>query len=155
VEVTGDPVADLAEPRVLRGAAWGDLDRDGDPDLVVTANGGPAVVFENRSGAGDADRGNWLRLDLRGHRSERDGIGARIELTTGDEVQRWLVRTGGSYLSQSQVDPLFGLGAATKADKIVVRWPSGAEQTFEDVAANRVFEVEEPAAAETTETSAE
>jgi len=143
VEVTGGQVADLATPRVARGAAWGDLDRDGDPDVVVTTNGGKAAVFENRAPEG----GTWLRIDLRGTRSNRDGVGARIELTSGGqggETQRWLVRTGGSYLSQNQVDPLFGLGTAKVADKVVVRWPSGETQTFENVAANGVLEVDEP-----------
>ena len=140
VEVTGDAIADLTSPpRVARGAAWGDFDRDGDPDIVLTTNDGPAVLFENRTSGN-----RWLQLELHGTRSDRDGIGSRIELTAGGETQRWLVRAGGSYLSQSQVDPLFGLGAAKKADKIVVRWPSGAEQTFQDVAADQVFEITEP-----------
>ncbi len=143
VEVTGERVADLATPRVARGAAWGDLDRDGDPDVVVTTNGGKAAVLENR--APEEAGGNWLRIDLRGARSNRDGAGARIEVTANGEVQRWLVRIGGSYLSQNQVDPLIGLGAAKVADKVVVRWPSGATQTFEKVAANGVLEVDEPA----------
>jgi len=140
VEVTGDAIADLTSPpRVARGAAWADFDRDGDPDIVLTTNDGPAVLFENRSSGN-----HWLELALHGTRSDRQGIGSRIELTSGGETQRWLVRAGGSYLSQSQVDPLFGLGAAKRADKIVVRWPSGAEQTFQDVAADQVFEITEP-----------
>jgi len=146
VEVTGDAVRDLtAPPRVARGAAWGDFDRDGDPDIVITTNNGSPTVFENRSGAAQGSaKGHWLQIDLHGTRSDREGIGCRVEVTVGGETQRWLVRTGGSYLSQSQVEPLFGLGAAKQADKVVVRWPSRAEQTFQNVAADQVFKVTEP-----------
>lgn len=134
------PVAALATPRVGRGLAVGDLDGDGDLDLVLTENGGPAALLENRA----TPRGHWLKLALSGTRSNRDGIGARIEVLAGGVTQHWLVRSGGSYLSQSEVAPTFGLGAATVADKITIRWSSGAVQVLETVAVDQVLPVVEP-----------
>ena len=143
VEVTESVGGDLATPVVGRGAAFGDLDEDGDLDVVVTTMGGPAKVFENR-GQG---YGNWLRVALEGTQSNRDGLGAEVQVTAGGAIQKWLVRAASGYLSQSQVDPTFGLGAATAAEKVVVRWPSGAVSTLENVKANQRIEVKEPAAA--------
>src|SRR5262249_12823372 len=108
VEVTGSTGGDLAHPLVARGAALADLDGDGELDLILTTNGGPVKIFEN-AGHG---HGNWLRLSLQGTKSNRDGLGARIEVTAGGTNQTWQVHTGGSYLSQSQIDPTFGVGAA-------------------------------------------
>jgi hypothetical protein len=139
-DVTGEAGGDLAAEMVARGAAFADLDDDGDLDVVVAANGGPAKVFENRGGG----HGNWLRLSLRGTKSNRDGLGAQVTVTAGGAAQTWLVRAGGSYLSQPQVDPTFGLGAAKVAEKVVVRWPSGAVQTLTAVAAGQRLAVVEP-----------
>lgn len=138
-EVTRGPGGDLADPRVARGAAWADLDRDGDPDVVLTTNGGRPALFENRQATGN----HWLGLDLQGTRSNRDGVGARVTVTIGDASQSWLVRTGGSYLSQSQVSPLLGVGAHTEAS-VQVEWPSGAVQTADALAADRVHTLTEP-----------
>ncbi|HEX5757973.1 MAG TPA: CRTAC1 family protein [Thermoanaerobaculia bacterium] len=146
VEVTGTAGGDLARPLVARGAAYGDLDDDGDLDLVVTSLAGPAKLFANR-GPG-ADTGHWLRVRLVGKRSNRDGLGAVVEATAGGATQTWLAHTGGSYLSQSQVDPHFGLGAATAVEKLVVRWPSGAVSTLTNVKPDQRITVEEPASAE-------
>ncbi len=143
VEVTQAVGGDLAKPLVGRGAAYGDLDDDGDLDLVVTTVAGPAKLFENRGPA----PANWLRVHLVGRRSNRDGLGAVVEVTAGGVTQSWLARTGGSYLSQSQVDPHFGLGTAATVEKVVVRWPSGTVQTLTGVAANQRLTVEEPDAA--------
>jgi hypothetical protein len=140
VEVTDGAGGDLAKPLVARGAAYGDLDDDGDLDLVLTTAGGPAKLFENRGPA----PGNWLRVHLVGRRSNRDGLGTAVEVTAGGVTQRWLARTGGSYFSQSQVDPHFGLGAAAKVEKLVVRWPSGTVQTLAGIEANQRVTIEEP-----------
>ncbi|MGH9381729.1 MAG: CRTAC1 family protein [Thermoanaerobaculia bacterium] len=138
-EVTTSAGGDLARPRVARGAVWADLDRDGDPDLVLTTNGGRPAVFDNRQGEGH----HWLGLELQGTRSNRDGLGARVTVTAGDSSQSWLVRAGGSYLSQSQVSPLFGLGPHTEAD-VRVEWPSGTVQTADALPADRVHNLTEP-----------
>lgn len=131
-EVTETVGGDLAHPMVARGAAFGDLDDDGDLDLVLTTNGGPAKLFENRG-----EHGNWLRVSLRGTKSNRDGLGAEIIVRANGNIQRWLVHTGGSYLSQSQIAPTFGLGDAESASELEIRWPSGLVQKFSHVAAGQ------------------
>jgi enediyne biosynthesis protein E4 len=140
VEVTQGAGGDLAKPLVARGAAYGDLDDDGDLDLVVTTVAGPAKLFENRGPA----PGNWLRVHLVGRRSNRDGLGAVVAVTAGGATQSWLARTGSTYLSQSQVDPHFGLGPAKAVEKLVVHWPSGTVQTLTGIQANQSVTVEEP-----------
>ena len=129
---------DLAQPRVSRGAAYGDLDGDGDLDLVLTTNGGAAAMLENR-----AANGNWLQVDLEGIASNRDGLGAVIAVETVDGTQTWLARTGSSYLSQSQVAPVFGLGTADSVAKVTVTWPSGSVSERTVVAANQRLRIVE------------
>jgi enediyne biosynthesis protein E4 len=109
-------------PMVARGAAYADIDGDGDPDLLVTANNGPARLLRNDRAAGN----HQLRIKTIGTISNKDGIGARIAITTAGGATRWaIVKTGSSYASQSELPVTFGLGAETSVSAIEVRWPSG------------------------------
>jgi hypothetical protein len=110
----------LNAPFVGRGLAAADLDLDGDPDLVFTENNGPVRLYHNRLA-----KGHWLRIKPVGVSSNRDGLGAVVSVTAGGRTQTRMVRTGSSYLSQSERAVLFGLGDATSVDEVTVRWPSG------------------------------
>jgi hypothetical protein len=125
---------------VGRGLAIGDIDNDGRLDAVVTTNGGPAYVIRNETKTSN----HWLTLLLIGHRSNRDGIGAVIKLTTANGSQWDTVTTGGSYLSSSDKRAHFGLGSANLADSIEIRWPSGIVQTIKKVPADQILKIDEP-----------
>jgi enediyne biosynthesis protein E4 len=116
----------FATPKVARGLAFGDFDRDGDLDLLLTTNQGPAHLYRNDVAAG----AHSLRLRLIGTKSNRDAIGSVVRLTTADATQSRMVKTGSSYLSQSELTLTFGLGPRDSATKIVVEWASGAVQEF-------------------------
>ena len=124
----------LGHPVVGRGVASGDLDQDGRIDLVVVHRGAPAAVLLNRT-----EGGHWLGLRLEGGASGRTPVGARVTVESGGRRRvRWL--TGGtSYLASNAPEFLFGLGDRPRVDRVEVRWPSGAEQVFEDVAADRRY----------------
>ena len=122
-----------------RGVAFGDYDNDGDVDILISVNNGRAILLRNEGG----NRNNWLILKLVGRKSNRDGIGARVELISGDLVQVREVCAGSGYLSQSDLRVHFGLGKRSEAD-VRIRWPSGTVQTIKGLKANRIFTVVEP-----------
>jgi hypothetical protein len=122
-----------------RGAAFGDLFNDGNMDIVVNNNDGPPVLLRNSGVKGN----HFLSLLLIGARSNRDAIGARVDVKAGALKMRGDVRSGGSYLSSSDVRLHFGLGPATQADQITVRWPSGLKQQFGPLAADRFYALRE------------
>jgi hypothetical protein len=130
----------LQQPIVARGAAHGDIDNDGDLDVLVSTNDGPAVVFRNDGG----NQNRFLRVRTIGTRSNRDGIGAKVTVTLADRSRQWrLVRTGSSYCSQSDTAVTFGLGASQRVESIEVAWPSGQVDGTGPVVANQVAFVEE------------
>ncbi len=139
-EVTAESGADFARPMVARGAVYGDYDRDGDLDILVSTNNGPARLFRNDGG----NANNWLTLKLSGKQSNRSALGAvvRVKSTSG---QQWeSVKSGSSYCSQSQLAVTFGLGQDNEAT-VEIDWPSGIRQTIQEVRANQFLAVDEPA----------
>jgi hypothetical protein len=141
-DVAREAGADFAAPKVARGIAMGDFDRDGDQDLLITTNQGPAMLYRN-----DVTNGNRsLRLHLTGTKSNRDAIGAVVRLFTADAFQMRMVKTGSSYLSQSELAVTFGLGRRELADRVIVEWPSGRTDEFKALraAVYRVVEGDAP-----------
>jgi enediyne biosynthesis protein E4 len=134
----------LQKPMVGRGAAYLDFDNDGDFDLVVTTNNGPARLLRNDNG----NRNDMLRMKLIGTRSNRDAIGARVTVTTraGARLSA-MVKSGSSYLSQSELPLTFGLGKPTTAKvvNIDIAWPSGLKESIANVAANQFLTIKEGA----------
>jgi hypothetical protein len=120
---------DLFKPMVGRGCAFADIDGDGDLDVVLTANGGPARLLRN-----DGQTGNhWIRLVLDGDgvHSNRSAIGAQVKIIAGGTEQRQQVTSGRGYLSQSELPLTFGLGKATKVERVIIQWPGKNADTEE------------------------
>jgi enediyne biosynthesis protein E4 len=125
---------------VGRGLATGDIDNDGRMDAVITTNGGPAYVLHNETKTDN----HWLTLALTGHKSNRDAIGAVVELTTAHGKQYETVTTASSYLSAGDKRVHFGLGADDVAQTIIIHWPSGIIQTLKNIKSNQILQVDEP-----------
>ena len=127
-----------------RGAAFGDLDNDGDIDIVVSDLEAPAHLLRNEGG----NRNHWIGLDLRGTKSNRDAIGAQLRLTSGQgKVQYAMVSTAGSYLSASDRRVYFGLGEEQSIREIQIKWPSGIEQLVAGPKPDQILKITETAQA--------
>jgi hypothetical protein len=138
-EVAAHAGSALIEERVGRGAAFGDLDNDGDVDVVVADLDGSPQLLRNDGGNSNSS----VLIKLVGARSGRDGIGARVKIVSGDLVQIDEVRSGGSYLSQSDLRLHFGLQKRSKIDLVEVRWPSGVVDKIANLDVNKIVTISE------------
>jgi len=134
--VAGDA---LRQPNVARGLAIADYDRDGAVDMIITRHGSAPLLARNAAGK----RGHWVGFVLEGRKSCHDAIGAQIRVSTGPVTQLRLVGAASSYLSQDDLAQHVGLGDSAKADRVEVRWPSGAVQAFAGVEAGRLYRLVE------------
>jgi hypothetical protein len=123
-------------PKVGRGLAYCDFDRDGDQDLLITTNNGPAFLYRNDQLAGNRS----LRVRLQGTKSNRDGIGSVVRIFYAGTSQSRLVKAGSSYLSQSELPVTFGLGNNDTVDRMTVEWPSGRTEEFKNLKAGKAYE---------------
>ena len=130
---------DLATPVVGRGGAYGDIDNDGDWDILVTTSNGPAHLYRNDGG----NQNNWIKLKFIGSKSNRNGIGANVSITTKSGTQTRTLKSGCSYCSQSELSLIFGIGQTPLVDMIEVNWPSGIVNRLVNVKPNQLLVVEE------------
>jgi hypothetical protein len=131
---------DFLRRMVGRGAAYADIDGDGDLDLVFAGSGQAPRLLRNDHAAGH----HWLRLVLKGRQSNTSAIGAQVEVRGGSQTLYGQVMPTRSYLSQVEGPLTFGLGTATKVDQVVIQWPSGATQTLENIATDQAHHIAEP-----------
>jgi hypothetical protein len=138
-DVSSEIGEEFRRPKVGRGLACGDFDRDGDLDLLMTTNQGPAFLYRNDQLAGNRS----IRFRLIGTQSNRDAIGATVRIYHAGASQSRLVKSGSSYLSQSELPVTFGVGKRDKIDRVVIQWPSGRTEEYKDLASGRAYECTE------------
>jgi enediyne biosynthesis protein E4 len=126
-------------PKVGRGLAVGDFDRDGDLDVLLTTNDGGAYLYRND--VGNSNRS--IRFRLVGTKSNRDAIGATVRITTQGQEQRRMVRSGSSYLSQSELPVTFGVGKQERIERVYVEWPCGRTEEYKDLKSGKTFQLTE------------
>jgi hypothetical protein len=136
---TFEPEPAFQKAMVARGAAYGDFDRDGDLDVLVSTNNGPAYLYRNDGG----NRNHWLQVRLTGVQSNRDGIGSVVRVTSASGTQWQTVHSGSSYCSASDLALTFGLGKDATASAIEIQWPSGIRQKLADVRADQHLSIRE------------
>jgi len=128
-------------PIVGRGAAYADFDRDGDQDILITTNNGPAYLFRNDGG----NRNHWLNVRLAGSKSNRSAIGAVVRIESASGKQWNVVRSGSSYCSASDLALTFGLGPDSVVTRLEIEWPSGSKQNFTNIKVNQFLVIDEGA----------
>jgi hypothetical protein len=138
-DVAANVNAGFAQPKVGRGLAYGDFDRDGDLDILLTTNNGPAFLYRNDQLAGNRS----IRFRLTGTKSNRDAIGALVRIFYEGLSQSQMVKTGSSYLSQSELPLTFGLGQRDKVERVQIDWPSGVKEEFKNLTAGRAYQCTE------------
>ena len=126
----------FAEPKVGRGLAYGDFDRDGDLDILLTTNNGAAYLYRNDQLAGNRS----IRFHLTGTKSNRNAIGTVVCISYDGQSQSQMVKTGSSYLSQSELPLTFGLGKRDKIERVQIEWPSGAREEFKNIATGKAYQ---------------
>ena len=135
-DVASEAGSDFASPKVGRGAAFGDFDNDGDLDVLITTNHGPAHLYRNDQLAGNRS----IRVRLVGTKSNRDAIGASVHIYRGGQTSSRMVKSGSSYLSQSELPLTFGMGKRDMAERMVIHWPSGQTEEHKNLHAGRRYE---------------
>jgi hypothetical protein len=138
-DVAAEAGGGFDQPKVGRGLAYADFDRDGDLDLLLTTNNGPAYLYRNDQLAGNRS----IRFRLLGTKSNRDAIGAVVRVFAGGITQSRMVKGGSSYLSQSELPVTFGLEKRDRIDRVVIDWPNGGTEEYKSLAGGRCYECTE------------